>query len=796
MRLPPIANDAERVAALRAYGILDSAKDDAFDALVRVASSLCETPIALVGLIDERREWLLSTHGIANPGELPREITFCAHAIASRDVLVVEDATRDARFAENPLVTQEPRIRFYAGYPLIDQAGFALGTLCVLDQKPRTLSALQIANLRELATAMVRLLEARKIDNALFAAEQAEKRARADLDFMIDAASTSIIYWDTDRRMRFANRVALAWLGEEARGKHARELLGDELFAQNEPFMAAALDGQAQRFERVLHTVDGRKRHIDVTYTPDIRDGQALGFVAASVDITDLKAALLTSERDNALLKLAEEVAQVGHWRIEVGSELLYWSPEVFRIHGRDPATFVPTLTLGFEAYHPDDRARVSELVQRAAEAAQPFEFELRLLRPDGSIRNVECRGRCEVDPATGKTQAIVGVLQDVTDRNLLRERNARRDRLLTTGTLANGVGHEINNPLTYVTANIEFALDELTSIAGAAPDSRMLEILEVLGEAREGAGRIQKIVRGLKAFAREEATAAPTNVRAAVDVAIDLAVHELRATATLVTEHALVPLVLADESRLSQAILSLLVNAAQAFEVRDPSRNQVTVRTFATGDDRVAIEVEDNGPGIPADVLPRIYDPFFTTKSIGQGTGLGLAIAHAVVTSFGGEISCVTARGKGTTFRMVLAAVAPAARITKAPEAPATGRRGRILVIDDEPSVLRTIGRALKSEHEVVAVDSALEALRLLTEEPGAFDVIFCDLVMPIMSGMELYQRVKAHDPRAAARFVFETGGAADEELRAFLVGVPNERLEKPFGNESLRIVARKLVG
>ena len=794
---PLPANERERLAALRTYGGLDSAQDEAFDALVRVASSLCETPIALVTILDESRQRFLSSHGLPGASETSREVSFCAHGLESRELLIVEDAEKDVRFADNPFVTHAPHVRFYAGCPLIDQAGFAIGTLCVIDSKPRTLSVYQQGILRELGTAMVRLLEARKIDNALFAAELAAKHARADLDFMIDAASASIIYWDADLRYRIANRVAVAWFGEEARGRHAREVLGEELFAQNEHLMRAALEGQVQRFDRAIVTMDGRKRHIEVTYSPDLREGRALGFVASSVDVTELQAALVTSERRNALLTLAEEVAQIGHWRMEIGSERVYWSPEVFRIYGRDPATFVPTLALGVEAYHPDDRARVSVLVQRAVEAGQSFDFELRLVRSDGAVRNVECRGRCEVDPETGKTQGIVGVFQDVTERKLLRERNARRDRLLTTGTLASGVGHEINNPLAYVSANVEFAIDELTVLAGPSPDSQMLEVLEVLGEAREGAGRIQKIVLGLKAFAREEGPVAPTNVRAAVDVAIDMAVHELRGAATLVTEHALVPRVLADESRLSQVILSLLMNAAQAFVVRDPSRNRVTVRTFATADGRVAVEVEDNGPGIEEDVLPRIYDPFFSTRSVGKGTGLGLAIAHAIVTAIGGEISCVTTVGAGTTFRVLLAVAPPVVTTASVPEMPARARRrGNVLVIDDEPALLRTIARALKGDHDVVAVGSPIDALRMLVEERRPFDLILCDLVMPLMTGMELYERVKSHDPALAARFVFVTGGAADEELRAFLASVPNERLEKPFVNESLRMLTRRLVG
>ena len=706
----------------------------------------------------------------------------------------------DERFADNPAVLDGPRIRFYAGCPLIDQAGFALGTLCVIDQKPRTLSDLQRANLHELATAMVRLLEARKIDNALFAAELAAKSTRADLTIMLDSVTTAIAYWGVDLRNRYANKAVVEWYGghvDHIKGGSVPEAFGASVFADNPRAMAAALEGEPQAFERAVRTEDGTTRHLYVAFTPDVREGKVRGFVATGHDVTDLKAALLTSQRRNDLLSLAEAMAEVGHWRYAVATELLYWSPQVYRIHGRSPNTFIPTLARGIEAYHPDDRARVSELVQRAVDRREPFSFDLRIVRPDGSIRRVECRGRSELDPASGATVALVGVFQDVTERDQLRERSARRDRLVATGTLAAGVGHEINNPLTYVIANVEFAIDELTALAGPAPSSRMGEVRDALVEAKEGAGRIGKIVRGLKAFAREEGPLAATDVYAAIQVAIDMAVHELRNRATVTTELGDVPQVVADESRLSQVLVSLLVNSAQSFKTSDLARNRIVVRSLVLPDGRVAIEVQDNGAGIPEDVLPRIYDPFFTTKTVGLGSGLGLAIAHAIVTSLGGEIACTSQVGAGTTFRVALAAAPdPGKQPSQASPKRSATRRGKVLVIDDEPSVLRMVARALQSEHEVVTVNNTVDALRILSEEGLRFDVIFCDLMMQVMTGIDLYRRVSDERPALAKRFVFVTGGSADDDLRAFLSEVPNERLEKPFGNEILREVTRRLLG
>jgi PAS domain S-box-containing protein len=668
-------NETARLRALRSYGVLDSVAEEALSAIVRVAASVCEAPIALVSLIDERRQWFLASAGLdGGVTETPRELAFCAHAIHDTHVMVVEDATRDARFAENPLVTGEPHIRFYAGAPLVDQKGFALGTLCVVGARPRKLTAFQAKVLQELSSVVVRLLEARKADLA-------------------------------------------------------------------------------------LHD------------------------------------ALLASEQSNDMLMLAEEVADVGHWRIDADDHRIFWSPQVFRIHGRDPSTFVPTLASGIEAFHPDDRARVSEHVHKALETGADFEFELRLVRPDGSIRRVESRGRCEIDPTTGKPKAVVGVFQDCTERHALRERLARQERLVTTGTLAAGVGHEINNPLTYVVANIGFAIDGVKRLEGCAPRAETDDVLGVLEDAREGAHRIGKIVLGLKAFAREDVLA-PTDLHAAIEMSKNMAAYALRTSAELVTELGEVPFVMADSSRLSQVFVNLFLNSAQAFVGTDPSRNRITVRTRLLPDGRVSVEVEDNGPGIPDDVLPRIFDPFFTTKEVGHGTGLGLAICHDIVESFGGEISCTTRLGEGTSFRIVLARAPADARLAPSVMEPAPAAiRGRILVIDDEPAILRTFERALRAEHDVVLIGDSREAQRLLLGAHEPFDVIFCDLMMPHLNGMDLYREVEGHDPAVAERFAFVTGGVLDARVQSFLEDVPNPRFEKPFTSARLRGMTSRLV-
>ena len=346
--------------------------------------------------------------------------------------------------------------------------------------------------------------------------------------------------------------------------------------------------------------------------------------------------------------------------------------------------------------------------------------------------------------------------------------------------------------------ANVHVAAQDVESLAESlGPSIAFDELREELHDASSCIERIRDIVRDLKIFSRsQEEKTAPIDVQRVMESTLRMAWNEIRHRARVVKIYGEIGPVEASEARLGQVFLNLIVNAAQAIPEGRVEKNEIRITTTKGSDGNIVIEIADTGPGIPPDVLTRLFTPFFTTKPIGVGTGLGLSICRRIVTSFGGSIDVESRVGKGTVFRVVLPpAVSPEDDASPAaPIAAAARRRGRILVVDDEQVIVKVIQRILAAAHEVVALTDAEVALaRVRAGE--RFDVILCDLMMPQVTGMEVHAELLKIDRGQAERMVFLTGGAFTAAARAFLDETPNFRIEKPFDHMQLRALVNDRV-
>ncbi len=370
------------------------------------------------------------------------------------------------------------------------------------------------------------------------------------------------------------------------------------------------------------------------------------------------------------------------------------------------------------------------------------------------------------------------------------REKLVQSEKLAVAGQLAAGVGHEINNPLSFVMGNLHFVREQLTTLPEPVRQA-LAETVEALDEARQGAERIRGIVRDLKTFARaDDAQLRPVDVHAALEFSLSMAMNHIRYRARVVRCYGGVPQVWANEARLGQVFLNLLINAAQAIPEGDVENNCIVLTTYAM-EQRVVVEVTDTGKGMTPEVLARAFEPFFTTKPVGEGTGLGLSICHGIIQALRGELTAVSKPGKGTTFRVVLPiqgveteALAPA--LEAAPET--HGVQGkRVLVIDDEPGIASVVRRIIGRGNEVVVAHSGREALAML-ERDTQFDCIFCDLMMGDLTGMDVHAELAKSHPECLPRLIFMTGGGVTARARAFLQNFSHARIDKPFEPELIR--------
>jgi PAS domain S-box-containing protein len=420
------------------------------------------------------------------------------------------------------------------------------------------------------------------------------------------------------------------------------------------------------------------------------------------------------------------------------------------------------------------------------------------ILGPDGE-RPIEDSLSPIVDDK-GQLLGAVIVFRDVTEARRMRERVALSERLASLGTLAAGVAHEINNPLTYVLGNASVVARELERVHEAVRERResagtLLDMVaerthslaEALLAIQDGAERIRSIVVDLRAFSRSETGERPGDVRSALDWAIRVIEPELRLRARLVTNLIPLPTVRASGSHLGQVFLNLLLNAAQAIPDGPRADNVIEISTSLDPHGFAVIDIEDSGSGMTPEVRKRIFEPFFTTKPVGTGTGLGLSLCHGIVSSAGGRIEVETELGAGSRFRVYLPLAAASERPDSLdPKSDTPARKSRVLVIDDETQVGTAIRRIL-NEHDVVSTTTAVDALELLGRD-RAFELILCDVAMAELSGRDFYERLLQIAPELANRVVFMSGGAFTPDIERFLKTTTHPCLTKPFGAAELR--------
>jgi PAS domain S-box-containing protein len=404
-----------------------------------------------------------------------------------------------------------------------------------------------------------------------------------------------------------------------------------------------------------------------------------------------------------------------------------------------------------------------------------PGVARVRMLRADGSVRFAEISTAGQLS-FEGKPATIL-LSRDITEQRIAEEQLARAERLSALGSLAAGVAHEINNPLSYVLLNLR-QLEHTGELPG--------NTRAALANALDGASRIQQIAQELRSFCGPDGHGPPepVSVTKAATSAINIAQNEIRHRARLERRLEDDLHVLAHEGQLVQVLVNLLVNAAQAIPEGDGRQHVIHIRTQSLSERRAQLEISDSGVGIAPDVLPHVFEPFSTTKRRGEGSGLGLAISKRIVEDLGGHISIHSVLGHGCSVRIELPRThrdAITARYRRPlQESKVVPSKLRLLVIDDEVAIASTLQDVLL-DYDVTISVAANEALDILAAD-SRFDIVLCDLMMPGMTGPELYREACRMRPELSTHFIFMTGGAFTDWAREFLERTRCPVLDKPF--------------
>lgn len=435
------------------------------------------------------------------------------------------------------------------------------------------------------------------------------------------------------------------------------------------------------------------------------------------------------------------------------------------------------------------------------------LEVLLSYARQDFSRRIVVSERRDEIDAiATGinlLAEELDGEVASRRELEVAHERLLVAEKFAAVGQLANGVAHELNNPATWVLLGVRAARRRIAharSLTGDALVGELAAVEKVLHDVHAGMDRIRTVIGDLRTLSRiDRASPVDLDFEEVIRSACQLARPAYLSVARLVLELGGVPSIRGDRGRLGQLVTNLIINAAYAV-AQESAQHEIVVSTRVEGD-HVLFAVEDSGPGIPDELLERVFEPYFTTKPSEVGTGLGLALVRKIAEHHGGTARATRGTRRGARIevrlpcrRTTACAAPPAPSIHLGPCASvpgATAVRARILVIDDEPMLLSALGQVIAEAHDVVTALGG-EAAREILAHDRDFDLVLCDLQMPNVDGVAIHELLAQAVPELLSRLVMMSGGAVTPRAAHFVEKVQPRMISKPIEIEDLLTLIR----
>ncbi len=483
------------------------------------------------------------------------------------------------------------------------------------------------------------------------------------------------------------------------------------------------------------------------------------GLLVIGTEITERKRAESALKKSELRLAEAQRIAQIGNWEWDFEEGNIFWSDEMYRIFGHSKSDGAPTLDTFFSRTHPEDRDHLDHCLDETVRKGKRLKVEFRIVMPDDSVRCIFANAKAERGP-NGKPIRLIGTAQNISERRRVEEERASLEAQLhhvqkmeTLGTLAGGIAHDFNNILTPILGYTEMAMEN------ADADSRIREDLQ---QALKAANRAKELVQQILVFSRHvDHERRPLNLALVVKEAVKLIRSWVPTTIEIRLQiEADCGMVMADPTQLHQVMMNLCTNAYHAM--RDMG-GVITVKLGRADIDPelarshknlnhghfVKLVISDTGTGMDDATISRIFEPFYTTKGVGEGTGLGLSVVHGIVTGHEGAITVESEPGRGSVFRIYLPLVEEDEKQEDIMEERVGPGKERIMFVDDEGIIAEMGGEMLsRMGYEVVTFNSSIEALKSFEANPDDVDLVITDQTMPGLTGVQLAGRLMGVRP------------------------------------------------
>ena len=798
-----------RLSELEKYQFLDAPSDEYLDNLTKFVGQICEVSAAMISLVGKDRQWAKSIYGNSIYEETAREMSFCEHAIGGDEIYEVNDTLEHDLFSENPLVTDAPQIRFYAGAPLITTAGYKIGTLCVLDTEPRQLNSEQRDALCGMSHQIMNHLELRRKLDVL-------TKSQSQLSDLVDNTSDLIQSVSPEGKILFVNRTWLETLGytrEELPSLNIFEVIHPDCQEHCGNIFQRLMNGiDVGLVEVVFQTKDGRRIPLEGRITVRQEHDEAVATRAIFRDVTERKKAQLKLEAsESSYRSLVDNIpGAVYRCSNDLNWKMLYVSPAIEEITGYAAAEFTNRERNFASIVHKDDLDYVRKEGVNLMRRQQSFILEYRLVRKDGSICWVYEQG----NQSQNNDREIEGTLFDITQRKLTeqKEAEARKDAEAANAAKDNflsRMSHELRTPL--------------NSIIGFSKIIEMGAVSEKHASNAKRIGHAGKHLLNLINEVLEYTTIEANEVYLSIKgVEIEPIINEVIALVAPLAEERGIEIILhskgpmnaralVDRQHCLQALLNVVSNAIKY----NRPHGTVSILSSTTSSGRICIEVKDNGFGISQDKLCRLFTPLDRLDADVnhpeiQGTGLGLSITKKLVQAVGGEISVHSEVGIGSIFTMMFDQVQgdhPSAEqsneiqkqdaaLKQSPPIGGGVHTLKVLYVEDNQDNVALVEQIIEFREGVtliVAIQGGQGIDLALQHRP---DIIFLDYHLPDINGDEVLRRLRGDERTRSIPIYMVSADAMPEQVKRLKELGVQGYLTKPLDVERfLAVIDEKLL-